>query len=158
LPTGTRQPTLLFTKEIDMSIDLLRPCALAAVAGALSLAVTAVRADEWSLPVSAAEIWAVADEAFDAGRHAEALAGYEMLARTADPKAARRAGELLLYGQGLLPPTLPYRLPRAAAWLTLAAALGDTDAGALWSDVLGPKVSAEVAAANPPALIARVRP
>ena len=138
-----------------MSIAFFRRSALAAVA--LSLAVAAARAEEWSLPVSAAEIWAVADEAFDAGRYAEALAGYEMLARTADLRAARRAGELLLYGQGLLPPAQPYRLPRAAAWLTLAAALGDTDAGALWPDVVGLQVSEEIAAPNLPALIARAR-
>jgi TPR repeat protein len=140
-----------------MSIAFFRRSTLAAVAGALSLAVTTARSEEWSLPVSAAEIWAVADDAFDAGRYAEALAGYEMLARTADLRAARRAGELLLYGQGLLPPAQPYRLPRAAAWLTLAAALGDTDAGALWPDVVGLQVSEEIAAPNLPALIARAR-
>ena len=99
----------------------------------------------------------MADDAFDAGRYAEALAGYEVLARTADLKAARRAGELLLCGQGLLPPTLPYRLPRAAAWPTLAATLGDTDARALWPDVVGLQVSEVIAAPNLPALIARAR-
>ena len=140
-----------------MSIAFFRRSTLAAVAGALSLAVTTARSEEWSLPVSAAEIWAVADDAFDAGRYAEALAGYEMLARTADLRAARRAGELLLYGQGLLPPALPYRSQRATAWLTLAAALGDTDAGALWPDVVGPQVSRESAAPSLPALIARAR-
>lgn len=36
---------------------------------------------------------------------------------------------------------LPLRLQRAAAWLTLAAALGDTDAGALWAQAVGPHVS-----------------
>ncbi len=140
-----------------MSIAFFRRSALAVVAGALSLAVATARAEEWSLPVSAAEIWAVADDAFDGGRYAEALAGYEMLARTADLQAARRAGELLLYGQGLLPPELPLRLQRAAAWLTLAAALGDTDAAALWPDAVGPHVSGEPAAPSLPALIARAR-
>ena len=67
-------------------------------------------------------------------------------------------------------PTFRFRPPRSRAsgaaweiaccttpWLTLAAVRGDSDAGASWPDVLGPKVSAEAAAANPPALIARVR-
>ncbi len=140
-----------------MNIAFFRRSALAAVAAALSLVATAARAELQTLPVSSAEIWAVADDAFDAGRYAEALAGYEMLARTADLRAARRAGELLLYGQSLLPSQLPLRLQRAAAWLTLAAALGDTEAGALWAEAVGPHVSGEPAAPSLPALIARAR-
>jgi TPR repeat protein len=140
-----------------MNIVTLRHCGLAAVAASLSLVVAAARAEEWTLPVSATEIWAVADDAFDAGRYAEALVGYEALARTADLQAARRAGELLLYGQGLLP-ELPLRLSRAVAWLTLAAALGDSDAGALWPNAVGPHVSGDPAAPSLPGLIARARP
>jgi TPR repeat protein len=140
-----------------MNFAFFRRSALAAVAGALSLVATVARAEEPALPVSAAEIWAVADDAFDAGRYAEALAGYEILARTADLRAMRRAGELLLYGQGLLPPELPLRLQRAAAWLTLAAARGDTDAAALWPQAVGPHVSGDPETPSLPALIARAR-
>ena len=143
-----------------MSIAFFRRFVLTvvAVAGAPNFAATGAHAEAWSLPVSAAEIWAVADDAFDGGRYAEALAGYEMLARTADLLAARRAGELLLHGQGLLPSKLPQRSQRAAAWLTLAAAFGDTDAGALWTQAVGPHVSKDGSLLSSSAVLKRLAP
>jgi TPR repeat protein len=78
-----------------------------------------------------------ADGAFDAGRYTEALASYEALARHGDALAARRAGELLLYGQGLLPAVPPCAVARAVGWLALAAAGGDDDARGLWAQAAG---------------------
>ena len=78
-----------------------------------------------------------ADGAFDAGRYTEALASYEALARHGAAVAARRAGELLLYGQGLLPAVPPCAVTRAVGWLALAAASGDDDARRLWAQAAG---------------------
>jgi len=78
-----------------------------------------------------------ADGAFDAGRYTEALASYEALARHGDTRSARRAGELLLYGQGLMPTVPPCATARAAGWLALAAAGGDDDARGLWAQAVG---------------------
>jgi len=78
-----------------------------------------------------------ADAAFDAGRYTEALASYEALARHGDTRSARRAGELLLYGQGLMPTVPPCATARAAGWLALAAAGGDDDARGLWAQAVG---------------------
>jgi hypothetical protein len=78
-----------------------------------------------------------ADGAFDAGRYTEALASYEALARHGDTRSARRAGELLLYGQGLLPTVPPCATARAAGWLALAAAGGDDEARRLWAQAVG---------------------
>jgi TPR repeat protein len=78
-----------------------------------------------------------ADRAFDASRYTEALASYEALARRGDAGAARRAGEILLYGQGLMPSGHPCAALRAARWLAAAAAAGDADAGLLWAQAAG---------------------
>jgi len=78
-----------------------------------------------------------ADHAFDEGRFTEALAAYESLAQQGDGTAARRAGELLLYGHGLLATDLPCAVPRAAAWLVAAAATGDEDARQMWAQASG---------------------
>ncbi len=84
-----------------------------------------------------------ADGAFDAGRYTEALASYEALARHGDAVAARRAGELLLYGQGLLPAVPPCAVARAMGWLAMAATSGDDDARGLWAQAVGlPKADA----------------
>lgn len=85
-----------------------------------------------------------ADGAFDAGRYTEALASYEALARHGDAVAARRAGELLLYGHGLLPAVPPCAVARAAGWLAFAAASGDDDARGLWAQAAGlPQANAD---------------
>ena len=78
-----------------------------------------------------------ADHEFDEGRFTEALAAYEALTQQGDGTAARRAGELLLYGHGLLATGLPCAVPRAAAWLVAAAATGDEDARRLWAQASG---------------------
>lgn len=120
-----------------MTLQALRRIGLATLTAAVCFATAVSHAEPAELPLSPAEIREVADNAFDAGRYAEALAGYELLAWSGDMGAARRAGELLLYGQGLLARGTALQSQRAVAWLTLAAASGDEGARAMWLKAMG---------------------
>lgn len=110
---------------------------LAAVLVAAAAAAPALAADSAAAPGGVDPAWHAADRAFDDGRFGEALAAYEALARRGDVAAARRAGELLLYGHGLRPAATPCDVWRAVGWLAMASAAGDSDARRLWAQAAG---------------------
>ena len=94
-----------------------------ALSAALALLATStVEADETSAA------WAKAGSAYDMQRYAEALAIYEALALNGDPRAARLAGETLLFAPALNDKGVPYDPVRASGWLRQAAAAGSTPA------------------------------
>jgi len=72
--------------------------------------------------------WGVADAAYEAQHYAEALDGYEALARDGDAVAAERAGLMLYFAGTLYGTALPQDLPRAEGWLKQAATAGSESA------------------------------